>query len=142
MNDTPSTDDCSLKIGSLFSGYGGLDLAVEHATGGRTVWFSELNELGARVFTHHWPDAPNLGDITAVRWNDVEPVDVLCGEFPYQGRLDRRQRCWPRPRHPLRPLVVHGDRDRSTATRARGDRERPRAAVRTRNPSPETRNSR
>lgn len=84
MNDTPSTDDCSLKIGSLFSGYGGLDLAVEHATGGRTVWFSELNELGARVFTHHWPDAPNLGDITAVRWNDVEPVDVLCGEFPYQ----------------------------------------------------------
>lgn len=84
MYDTFSTDDRPLKIGSLFSGYGGLDLAVEHATGGRTVWFSELNDPVAAVFSHHWPDAPNLGDITAVRWSDVEPVDVLCGGFPCQ----------------------------------------------------------
>jgi len=84
MHDTPSTDDRPLKIGSLFSGYGGLDLAVEHATGGRTAWFSELNDPVAAVFSHHWPDAPNLGDITAVCWNDVEPVDVLCGGFPCQ----------------------------------------------------------
>ncbi|MGP5386962.1 DNA cytosine methyltransferase [Brachybacterium tyrofermentans] len=84
MHDTPSTDDRPLKIGSLFSGYGGLDLAVEHATGGHTVWFSELNEPVAHVFAHHWPDAPNLGDITAIRWNEVEPVDVLCGGFPCQ----------------------------------------------------------
>ena len=67
MHDTLSTDDRPFKIGSLFSGYGGLDLAVEHATGGSTVWFSELNEPVAQVFSHHWPNAPNLGDITAVR---------------------------------------------------------------------------
>ena len=84
MHEIPSTDNRPLKIGSLFSGYGGLDLAAEHVTGGRTVWFSELNEPVAKVFSHHWPQAPNLGDITAVRWSDVEPVDVLCGGFPCQ----------------------------------------------------------
>ena len=72
------------RIGSLFSGYGGLDLAVEHLTGGETIWFSELNENVARVFSHHWPDAPNLGDISTIDWATVPPIDVLCGGFPCQ----------------------------------------------------------
>jgi len=79
-----ANDDRRLRIGSLFSGYGGLDLAVEEVFDARTIWFSEINEPVARVFAHHWPDAPNLGDITAVDWNTVEPVDVLCGGFPCQ----------------------------------------------------------
>ncbi|WP_166998402.1 DNA cytosine methyltransferase [Paramicrobacterium fandaimingii] len=78
LNPRPS------RIGSLFSGYGGLDLAVEHVTAGETVWFSELNDPVARIFAHHWPEAPNLGDITTVDWNKVAPVDVLCGGFPCQ----------------------------------------------------------
>ncbi|WP_207473691.1 DNA cytosine methyltransferase [Tessaracoccus sp. SD287] len=73
-----------LRIGSLFSGYGGLDLAVEHVFNARTVWFSELNEPVARVFARHWPDAPNLGDITTIDWSLVEPVDILIGGFPCQ----------------------------------------------------------
>lgn len=76
--------DCRRRVGSLFSGYGGLDLAVEQVFDARTVWFSEINEPVARVFAHHWPDAPNLGDITAIDWSTVEPVDVLCGGFPCQ----------------------------------------------------------
>lgn len=76
--------DHRLRVGSLFSGYGGLDLAVEQVFDARTVWFSEINEPVARVFAHHWPDTPNLGDITAVDWSAVEPVDVLCGGFPCQ----------------------------------------------------------
>lgn len=76
--------DRRLRVGSLFSGYGGLDLAVEQVFDARTVWFSEFNEPVARVFARHWPDAPNLGDITAVDWRVVEPVDVLCGGFPCQ----------------------------------------------------------
>ena len=77
-------DPSPLTVGSLFSGYGGLDLAVEHVFGARTVWFSEINEPVARVFSHHWPDAPNLGDITMIDWHTVEPVDILCGGFPCQ----------------------------------------------------------
>lgn len=76
--------DRPLRVGSLFSGYGGLDIAVEHALGAQTIWFSENNEPVARVFAHHWPDAPNLGDITTIAWHDVPPVDVLCGGFPCQ----------------------------------------------------------
>lgn len=73
-----------LRIGSLFSGYGGLDLAVEEVFDGETVWFSEFSPAPARVFAHHWPGVPNLGDITTIDWHEVEPVDVLCGGFPCQ----------------------------------------------------------
>lgn len=83
MHD-PNDHVLPLRVGSLFSGYGGLDLAVEHALDAETIWFSENNENVARVFAHHWPDAPNLGDITTINWNDVPPVDVLCGGFPCQ----------------------------------------------------------
>lgn len=83
MHD-PTQHHRPLRVGSLFSGYGGLDLAIEHTLGAETIWFSEINTPVARIFSHHWPDAPNLGDITTVDWQDVEPVDVLCGGFPCQ----------------------------------------------------------
>jgi len=84
MPDSTPAPAAPLRIGSLFSGYGGLDLAVERVFGGRTAWFSELNPAPARVFAHHWPGIPNLGDITQVDWRQVEPVDVICGGFPCQ----------------------------------------------------------
>lgn len=70
--------------GRCSPGYDGLDLAVEEVFDARTIWFSEINEPVARVFAHHWPEAANLGDITAIDWSMVEPVDVLCGGFPCQ----------------------------------------------------------
>ncbi len=77
----------TLRIGSLFSGAGGLDLAVEHVTGGRTVWHCEADPDASKVLAAHWPGVPNLGDITAVDWAyvaEVAPVEVLCGGFPCQ----------------------------------------------------------
>lgn len=76
-------DTALLRIGSLFSGYGGLDLAVEHVFHAQTIWFSEISPV-QRIFAHHWPDAPNLGDITTINWDQVPPVDILCGGFPCQ----------------------------------------------------------
>lgn len=84
MHEPNASSDSRLRIGSLFSGYGGLDLAVEHVFNAQTVWFSELNEPVARVFSRHWHDAPNLGDITTIDWSQVEPVDILIGGFPCQ----------------------------------------------------------
>lgn len=79
----PSALSAGLRVGSLFSGYGGLDLAVEHVFRAGTAWFSEISPV-QRVFARHWPGAPNLGDVTTVDWGAVEPVDVLCGGFPCQ----------------------------------------------------------
>ncbi len=97
MHDLDASGEPRLRIGSLFSGYGGLDLAVEHVFNARTVWFSELNEPVARVFARHWPEAPNLGDITTIDWSHVEPVDILIGGFPCQdvsGSSDIRWGSW------------------------------------------------
>lgn len=72
------------RIGSLFSGFGGLDLAVAQATGGTVAWHVENNPDAARILAHHWPDVPNHDDITQIDWAAVEPIDVLTGGFPCQ----------------------------------------------------------
>lgn len=82
------------RVGSLFSGIGGLDLAVEQAIpNARPVWFSEVDDGPAKALTHRWPDVPNLGDITAIDWTAVEPVEILTGGFPCQdvSHAGRRQ---------------------------------------------------
>jgi DNA (cytosine-5)-methyltransferase 1 len=72
------------RIGSLFSGYGGLDMAVEEWTGGTTVWHCEIGANPSKILAARWPGTPNLTDITAVDWTAVPPVDVICGGFPCQ----------------------------------------------------------
>lgn len=74
----------SPRIGSLFTGYGGLDLATRTVIGGRLVWVSDNNPAAATVLAAHHPQVPNLGDITAVDWTTVPPVDVLTAGFPCQ----------------------------------------------------------
>ncbi len=44
MPDSNPAPAAPLRIGWLFSGYGGLDLAVEQVFATRTVWFSEINQ--------------------------------------------------------------------------------------------------
>lgn len=73
-----------MKIGSLFSGYGGLDLAVEAVTGAQPAWFCEFDPAPSKVLAHHWPDVPNHKDVTQIDWADVEPVDILTGGSPCQ----------------------------------------------------------
>lgn len=71
-----------LTIGSLFSGVGGLDMGVMQALGGTVAWHAEFEDAPSRILAHHWPHVPNLGDVTAVDWTQVEPVDVICGGSP------------------------------------------------------------
>ncbi len=73
----------TLTVGSLFSGIGGIDLGLERA--GMTVrWHSEIDPYACRVLKKHWPDIPNLGDITKVDWKEVPYVDVIAGGYPCQ----------------------------------------------------------
>ena len=74
----------TLRIGSLFAGYGGLDQGVSSVLGGEPVWFSEFDAHPSRILAHNYPEVPNLGDITRIDWRTVEPIDVLTGGFPCQ----------------------------------------------------------
>ena len=73
-----------MKVGSLFSGIGGLDLAVERAFGATTSWQVEYEEAPASILARHWPDADRFGDVTEIDWQEMEPVDVICGGYPCQ----------------------------------------------------------
>jgi len=99
-----------MRVGSLFTGYGGLDMAV----GGDLAWYAEIEPAACQVLAHHHPDVPNLGDITEVDWSQVEPVDIITGGYPCQpfshagsrkGKNDDRH-LWPYVRdaiYALRP---------------------------------------
>lgn len=73
-----------LRLGSLFSGYGGLDQAANAVYGSRTAWHCDIDPGAAAILAHNHPETPNHGDITAVDWAAVEPVDILTGGFPCQ----------------------------------------------------------
>lgn len=68
-----------LKVGELFAGYGGLGMAVKdvwpHA---EVAWVSEFDKGPSKVLAHRFPDAPNLGDITKIKWTPDCPT---CGDL-------------------------------------------------------------
>jgi DNA (cytosine-5)-methyltransferase 1 len=73
-----------MKIGSLFSGYGGLDLAVMKVTGAEVAWHCEWDDAPSKILEKHFPGVPNYRDVTKVDFTQVEPVDILTGGFPCQ----------------------------------------------------------
>lgn len=92
-----------MRIGSLFSGYGGLDMAVQATFGGELAWWSDIEPASVHVMTAHHPGVPNLGDMTKVDWSDIPAVDILTGGYPCQpfshagkrkGKNDARH-LWP-----------------------------------------------
>ncbi|MDZ5446546.1 DNA cytosine methyltransferase [Micromonospora sp. 4G57] len=87
------------RIGSLCTGYGGLDMAVELVLGGHLTWYAEVDRHARAVLEHRWPGVPNLGDIRAVDWTRVEPVDVLTAGFPCQDISNAGKRAGIGGRH-------------------------------------------
>lgn len=104
----------SLRLGSLFSGYGGLDLAIERVFGARTVWVSDIDPGPRKVLAHRFPHATNLGDITKVDWAGVPEVDLIGGGSPCQdissagamaGMIEgTRSNLWVEMREAIRTL--------------------------------------
>ena len=73
-----------MKIGSLCSGYGGLDMAAVSYYNGELSWYSEVDPGGRQVMAHHDPDATDIGDLTRLEWDSLDPVDVVTAGFPCQ----------------------------------------------------------
>lgn len=73
-----------MKIGSLFSGTGALDLAAEQLFDASPAWFCEYDQAPSKILAHHWPTVPNFGDVTTIDWATVEPIDILTAGYPCQ----------------------------------------------------------
>ena len=72
-----------LRIGSLFSGSGGFELAAA-ICGIKPTWASEVEPFPIRVTTKRFPNMKHLGDISKVKGNEIEPVDVITFGSPCQ----------------------------------------------------------
>jgi DNA (cytosine-5)-methyltransferase 1 len=105
-----------VKIGSLCSGYGGLDMAVEAYFDAETVWMCDNDKYASIVIKERW-GLPNLGNLKEVDWTTVEPIDILTAGYPCQpfsnaglrkGANDERH-IWPSIKEiisQLRPRIV------------------------------------
>lgn len=77
-----------MKYGSLCSGIEAATVAWEHL-GFTPLWFAEIEAFPSAVLAHHWPDVPNLGDMTKlvgrILSGDIPAPDILVGGTPCQA---------------------------------------------------------
>ena len=96
-----------LKIGSLCTGYGGLDMAVEAYFGAETVWVSEIDKYASQVIELRL-NKPNLGDLKKIDWANVESIDILTAGYPCQPFSEAGQRKGFNDERHIWPDIKHG----------------------------------
>ena len=72
-----------MKIGSLCTGYGGLDMAVEAFFNAETVWTCEFDKYASQVIEQRIKKI-NHGDLKKTDWTKVESIDILTAGYPCQ----------------------------------------------------------
>lgn len=74
-----------LKYISLFSGIEAVSCALDHDKW-EAIAFSEIDLFPSAVLKAHYPNIPNLGDITKIDWSEyVGSIDVIWGGSPCQS---------------------------------------------------------
>ena len=57
-----------------------------HPLGWEAVAYSEIEKFPSAVLAHHYPNVPNVGDMTKFKeWNLDQPIDLLVGGTPCQS---------------------------------------------------------
>jgi DNA (cytosine-5)-methyltransferase 1 len=72
-----------MKVGSLFSGVGGLDLGFERQ-GFSISWACDKEKSCREILAKHFPSAILYDDVKTIDSTKVSPVDVVIGGFPCQ----------------------------------------------------------
>lgn len=104
----------ALTMGSLCTGYGGLDAAVRAVFPGiKRAWVSDTDPFVSRFLDYRYPKTPNIGDFTYANWElFADTPDILVGGYPCQpfsqaglrkGSDDERH-LWPYIRDAIRVL--------------------------------------
>lgn len=77
-----------ITFGSVCSGIEAASVAW-HPFGWRAAWLAEIEPFPCAVLAHHYPEVPNLGDMTKIaamlRHREIPVPDVLCGGTPCQA---------------------------------------------------------
>ena len=77
-----------MRFGSVCSGIEAASVAW-HPLGWEAAWLSEIEPFPCAVLAHHYPDVPNLGDMTTlprrILSGEVEAPDLFCGGTPCQA---------------------------------------------------------
>lgn len=72
-----------VRLSSVCSGVGGMDLGLERA-GFKLSWLCEIDPACRSVLRRHWPNVPIHEDLTELGGGDVSAVDLLAGGTPCQ----------------------------------------------------------
>lgn len=73
-----------MKVVSLFSGAGGLDLGFKMA-GHEIIWANDLYEDAVNTYRKNLGNHIVLGDISKINTDDIPNCDIVIGGFPCQG---------------------------------------------------------
>lgn len=76
-------EEHDVRLGSLFDGSGTMPLCAEMC-GARAVWASEVEPYPIAVTRTHLPHMKHYGDVTKMRGDEIEPVDILTFGSPCQ----------------------------------------------------------
>jgi len=90
---TKGSSSRRIRIGSIFSGIGGLDLGIErafreHGVDVEIVFFCERDQDKQKVLQKHWKNVPIYSDILELfldqNREEISNIDLLIGGFPCQ----------------------------------------------------------
>ena len=88
MGDIADEHVDRMRFGSVCSGIEAASVAWA-PLGWKAAWLAEIEKFPAAVLAHHYPEVPNLGDMTAlparIAAGEVEAPDIFCGGTPCQA---------------------------------------------------------